>query len=224
MKKLALSLFSLLLLSGCYTLNDTDLARPDSYQFGDSVNKPFEQMIANAQPVNREIGRVYFEYDKADITDEAKLYLDSYIQQINYRTGPVFVEGRTDHTNTDTYNKELGYKRALAVASYLRSAGVWGERMVIKSSGEARPSATNWEEEGRAINRCVVLSMYNQGQGMNSNDAMRVYRNSFAPPPEQSDNNFNQDSFYKWNDMLQHEVDYNTKKSESFDDMSFSNE
>ncbi|HXK92816.1 MAG TPA: OmpA family protein, partial [bacterium] len=110
------------------------------------------------------------------LTPEAKAALDWIAQDIAQREGLVIVEGHADHFNTDEYNLRLGYRRALNVADYLKSAGVWDERLVIRSFGEARPVATNWIDSERAKNRQVVIKMFAQGDGMSSKEAMRAYQ------------------------------------------------
>lgn len=168
-------------LAGCYSLNDKDLARSKQDSLGTFVRSPMDLMVLNAKQPDREIGRVYFDYDKSELTADARQVLDSLVEEINRRTGPVLIEGRTDHMNTDEYNLTLGNRRAMTVAFYLRSAGVWDERLVVRSASEFHPSTSNWTDEGRAFNRCVVVSMYNQGEGMDSDNSIRAYRNSFVP-------------------------------------------
>lgn len=144
--------------------------------FGARVQAPFDAMAQNAAQPETVLGAVHFQYDKDFLTADAKTALDWIAQDIAQRDGLVIVEGHADHFNTEPYNLRLGYKRALNVADYLKSAGVWDERLVIRSFGEDRPAATNWIDSERAKNRQVVIKMFDQGDGMTAKEGVRAYR------------------------------------------------
>ncbi len=160
----------IVLFSSCATTPPADQAARAAV-----VEKPFDDMIANAHPPEVELGIIEFAYDKAYLTDTAKSILDQIAREVSDRSGLVIIEGHADHNNTDEYNIKLGYKRALTAADYLRSAGVWDERLVIRSFGEARPAASNWSDEGRAVNRRVVVKMFDQGEGMDGKKGSAAY-------------------------------------------------
>ena len=69
----------------------------------------------------------------------------------------VHAVGHTDSTGSDAYNQSLSERRADAVASYLRSQGVAGNRLYATGRGESEPRASNSTEEGRRLNRRVEL-------------------------------------------------------------------
>jgi outer membrane protein OmpA-like peptidoglycan-associated protein len=69
----------------------------------------------------------------------------------------VHAVGHTDSTGSDAYNQNLSERRADAVASYLRSQGVAGNRLYATGRGESEPRASNSTEEGRKLNRRVEL-------------------------------------------------------------------
>ncbi len=78
----------------------------------------------------------------------------------------VCVEGHTDSTGTDAYNRDLGLRRAGNVQSALQAAldrrapGLAGRLgWTPSSSGEARPVASNSTADGRARNRRVEVSL-----------------------------------------------------------------
>ncbi len=166
-----------LLCVGCETMkSQAPVETTDAAPFGQSVETAFQTMARNAAQPETVLGYVHFAYDRDYLTPEAKAALDWIAQDIAQREGLVIVEGHADHFNTDEYNLRLGYRRALNVADYLKSAGVWDERLVIRSFGEARPVATNWIDSERAKNRQVVIKMFAQGDGMSSKEAMRAYQ------------------------------------------------
>ncbi len=154
-----------------------------------SVNGAFKEMIHNAQQPELTLGTVYFDFDEANLSDHSKKTLDSIVPEIGIRQGPVIVEGHADHVNTDAYNQKLGYARALIVADYLKSAGVWEERLYVRSFGENRPTTTNWSDEGRMMNRRVVIKIYPQGEGMSGTDAERAIKAMQSTEKKSADGN-----------------------------------
>ncbi|HTA18601.1 MAG TPA: OmpA family protein [Polyangia bacterium] len=71
--------------------------------------------------------------------------------------GRCAIEGHTDATGPETWNKKLSLERAKSVAVYLISKGVDPARVVAIGQGEALPWATNQTEAGRAANRRVIF-------------------------------------------------------------------
>ncbi|MFB3787095.1 MAG: OmpA family protein [bacterium] len=165
-----------LLLAGCETLTDKYLTRPAGEPAGAVMSAPFLDMIAGAAQPDPVVGQVYFDFDQALLTPAARRQLDGIAREVSRRPGLVIVEGHADHVNTDEYNKKLSYQRAMAVAEYLRSAGVWDERIAVHGFGEARPAASNWTDAGRVCNRGVVIKMFAQGEGMAGIEAGKVYQ------------------------------------------------
>jgi outer membrane protein OmpA-like peptidoglycan-associated protein len=84
----------------------------------------------------------------------------------------VHAVGHTDSTGSDAYNQNLSERRADAVASYLRSQGVAGNRLYATGRGESEPRASNATEEGRKLNRRVELFINAVVSGR-ENDAYR---------------------------------------------------
>ncbi len=103
---------------------------------------------------------VPFGYDKAKLSDEAKLALDAFAETLIVDNEPVYIEiqGHTDNIGSDAYNLRLGRDRAESVMRYLHiNHEIPLNRMGVFSYGEARPVAENKTEAGRAQNRRVVL-------------------------------------------------------------------
>jgi outer membrane protein OmpA-like peptidoglycan-associated protein len=166
--------FVFLICLGCQTTSTKTSSRPGP-AFGETVRAPFNQMVMNARPSEQVLGSVYFDFDDAHLSDGAKYELDLVAAILSQQPGLVIVEGHADHVNTERYNVPLGYRRALAVAEYLKSAGVWDERLVVQSFGENRPLATNWSEQGRAQNRRAVIKLIAPGLGMSGQEAVLVH-------------------------------------------------
>lgn len=103
---------------------------------------------------------VLFDVGQASLKPEAKAELDALASKLaGYGANARFtVEGHTDSTGSDADNLKLSQARAQSVADYL--AGKLKQPITqwkIRGYGEARPVASNDEEEGRARNRRVDL-------------------------------------------------------------------
>src|SRR3954464_10337407 len=86
--------------------------------------------------------RVFFEYDKSDLTDTARATLQkqaAWLQRFGAVT--LSLEGHCDERGTREYNLALGARRAQAVKDYLASRGVAANRMRTISYGKERPVA-----------------------------------------------------------------------------------
>ncbi len=127
------------------------------------------KMPEAGQPVNMDgcatgdtlvLQGVTFEFDKATLTPNAKVILDSVAEALNKRTDiKVEVAGHTDDKGSDQYNIGLSDRRSKSVKQYLKSKGVAGDRMTSKGYGETMPVADNGTDEGRELNRRVELKV-----------------------------------------------------------------
>lgn len=191
MKRAAILSIAILCWMGCESTDQKGLTRAPNDSLGSSVRAPFIAMAENARQPDPILGRIYFEFAKADLTESAKMQLDEIASLVARRQGLIVVEGHADSVNTDEFNKRLGYDRALAAANYLRNVGVWDERLVVKSYGEQRPDTTNTKDLGRALNRTVVVRMFAQGEGMTGEQAKRVYQKMYqSKSPAKSSTGF----------------------------------
>ncbi|HEU0117232.1 MAG TPA: OmpA family protein, partial [Alphaproteobacteria bacterium] len=80
---------------------------------------------------------VFFDFNKSDITPEAKRILASAAQ--DYKSGGVIkivVTGHTDTVGTDKYNQGLSERRAAAVKAEMASLGV--DSQVIATVGDGK--------------------------------------------------------------------------------------
>ena len=67
------------------------------------------------------------------------------------------VEGHTDSTGSDEYNRKLSQQRAEAVRGYLISQGLSSDSLTAQGFGESMPIATNDTAAGRQRNRRVEI-------------------------------------------------------------------
>lgn len=97
---------------------------------------------------------VYFDYDQAELNDQARAILERNAQWIkNHATAKVRVEGHCDERGTVEYNLALGERRAQSTRDYLVSLGVAGDRLATVSYGKERPLDPGTTEEAFARNR-----------------------------------------------------------------------
>jgi outer membrane protein OmpA-like peptidoglycan-associated protein len=105
-------------------------------------------------------GNVTFATDSSDLSPAFFDVLNSVAKVMKeYNKTVVEVAGHTDSTGSDSYNQSLSERRAGAVAQYLRSQNIGGERLLTVGMGEARPVADNGTNDGRQANRRVEITM-----------------------------------------------------------------
>jgi len=73
----------------------------------------------------------------------------------------VLIEGYMDNAKNSSFNIYLSLKRANMVADALKAQGINQDRIRVKAYGEAKPIASNMDEEGRAKNRRVEITILN---------------------------------------------------------------
>ncbi len=97
---------------------------------------------------------VFFDFDKAHLTSDAKRVLEENARQLkDARATMVRIEGHCDERGTNSYNLALGERRAKAAMDYLRSLGVAANRVKTVSMGEERPFDSGHTEAAWAKNR-----------------------------------------------------------------------
>jgi len=104
-----------------------------------------------------------FKFDSAELSSEAKSFLDQFVQKLITENKGVYIEvqGHTDNTGTDQINMALGQKRAEAVMMYLyKQHRIPLHRMSVVSMGSAMPLADNSSRDGRSQNRRVEILVY----------------------------------------------------------------
>jgi OOP family OmpA-OmpF porin len=100
---------------------------------------------------------VVFETGKATLLPESMPTLESAVATLKrYPDLRIEVAGHTDSRGAEAYNQDLSDRRANAVATYLRDAGVTNS-ITARGYGESQPIASNDTDEGRQQNRRVVL-------------------------------------------------------------------
>ena len=98
--------------------------------------------------------RVYFDFDKYDVREDARPLLDAQANWLRrYPMVRVRIEGNCDELGTTEYNFALGARRSNAVREYLSGRGVALGRIDTVSYGKARPVDPSGGETAQAHNR-----------------------------------------------------------------------
>ena len=105
-----------------------------------------------------------FDFDSAQLTDNAKLVIDERIDRFQGRvkaTTKIQVVGHTDSSGPEDYNMNLSKMRAQAVADYIIANGkrddMTADKFDVMGKGESDPIASNDTREGRMKNRRVEV-------------------------------------------------------------------
>ena len=108
--------------------------------------------------------KVLFDFDSAELRPESITELErvvTFMNDVPFATA--LIEGHTDSIGSDAYNLKLSDRRAKSVYDYLTSRGVDPARLSSIGHGEAKPIADNATEEGRQLNRRVMLIRTDSG-------------------------------------------------------------
>ncbi|WKE64376.1 OmpA family protein [Gallaecimonas kandeliae] len=100
-----------------------------------------------------------YKKNSADLTEDSQHRLDlvgQYLANDN-QYSRIDIDAYSDSYGGRWLNEELSKKRAKAIKDYLVAKGLPADRISTEGYGEKRHVASNETEEGRALNRRVVL-------------------------------------------------------------------
>ncbi len=104
--------------------------------------------------------RVFFGYDRYDLTSESQGVLDMQAQWMQqYPHVTITIEGHADERGTREYNLALGERRATAVKNYLIARGVDPRRIETVSYGKEKPAVPESTPSAWAQNRRGVTKV-----------------------------------------------------------------
>ncbi|CAN5375633.1 OmpA family protein [soil metagenome] len=88
----------------------------------------------------RDVGNIYFDFDKSTIKEESKVTLNKVVDIMKkYPTLNIEIGSHADARGSDQYNMALSERRAAATLEYLVSQGIARERLTSKGYGESMP-------------------------------------------------------------------------------------
>ena len=113
---------------------------------------------------------IYYEFDRARLTNEARLKIDTTLLGLFglFPNAIIEIGSHTDNMGSDNYNLKLSQKRSESVVKYLIERGISEDRLVAKGYGETVPVAPNSNPdgtdnpEGRQLNRRTEIKIVGQ--------------------------------------------------------------
>jgi OOP family OmpA-OmpF porin len=104
--------------------------------------------------------RVYFEFDRSNLTPEAQQIIRQAADEVR-RSGNarLLVVGKADRSGTDQYNQRLSDRRARTVVDALERAGVPRDRITARAVGESQPPVPTPDGVREARNRVVEITI-----------------------------------------------------------------
>lgn len=106
--------------------------------------------------------KVHFEFDeefpKEEEEDRALQKMLNYIK-LDDSVHTLLISGHTDYKGTECYNETLSARRAWYVYDYLIQSGVDPRRLQVEFFGETQPFKKAKDDESRALNRRVTVTM-----------------------------------------------------------------
>ena len=111
-----------------------------------------------AAPVQQRSFIVFFDWNRADLTERARQIIAEAAQQARaQRTTRIEVAGHADRSGTVQYNQALSRRRAETVAAELVRLGVAREEITITALGESQPLVPTADDAREPQNRRVEI-------------------------------------------------------------------
>lgn len=120
-------------------------------------------LVVELEPVEKKIkekeivlDEIYFEFDKAEITNEGALELDSLVAIMKkHEDMEIHVIAHTDNIGAEDYNQALSERRAQATVDYVVEQGIDENRIDGEGVGMSKPKidCSECSDEERAENR-----------------------------------------------------------------------
>jgi OOP family OmpA-OmpF porin len=103
---------------------------------------------------------ILFDWNKATIhKDSYSLLEEAAAEMKSDKTITITINGYTDTTGTDDYNKTLSVERAEAVKKHLIGLGISPSRLKIVGHGSKSPAESNNTAEGRKEDRRAIMKV-----------------------------------------------------------------
>ncbi|MBR4845927.1 MAG: OmpA family protein, partial [Bacteroidaceae bacterium] len=135
---------------------------------------------------------IFYEFDKATLTEESTSSLDSLITLLNDNPNVTIELGaHCDYKGSEAYNERLSQRRAESVVNYLIQGGISAERLVAKGYGESSPrvlrkklaSQLGFLKEGDVLNEQFILTLPEEQQeicnALNRRTEFKVLRTTY---------------------------------------------
>ena len=111
-----------------------------------------------AQPAPARTYLVFFDFDRADLTDRARQIIAEAAQNsARVQTTRIEVAGHADRSGSPQYNQRLSQRRADAVAAELGRLGIARSAISVQAFGESRPLVATADGVREPQNRRVEI-------------------------------------------------------------------
>ncbi|MFN8309560.1 MAG: OmpA family protein [Chitinophagales bacterium] len=150
----------------------------DTFQFDLFLKKKEDPIIG------RVIGKVYYDYDKSKLREDARDTLKSVTAFLEQNPQYVIeVGGHTDGKGKESYNDALAKHRSEAVVNYfIYEKKMKPERFVSKAYGATMPAASNTNPDGtdnptgRALNRRTEFKVVDELKNVTKEDSIPMQK------------------------------------------------
>jgi outer membrane protein OmpA-like peptidoglycan-associated protein len=135
---------------------------------------------------------IFYEFDKATLTEESTVSLDSLITLLNDNPNVTIELGaHCDYKGSEAYNERLSQRRAESVVNYLIQGGISAERLVAKGYGESSPrvlrkklaTQLGFLKEGDVLTEQFILTLTEEQQeicnALNRRTEFKVLRTTY---------------------------------------------
>lgn len=136
---------------------------------------------------------IFYEFDKATLTEESATSLDSLIVLLNDNPNvTIELSSHCDYKGSDAYNEHLSQRRAESVVNYLIKGGISAERLVAKGYGEKSPkklrkklaNQLGFLKEGDLLTEEFILALPEEQQevcnALNRRTEFKVLRTTYG--------------------------------------------
>jgi peptidoglycan-associated lipoprotein len=151
--KLAALLGLSMVLTGCYGNKNTEGSVQSHAMYAQEEHLSIQE---KSQAANAFIAKsvIYFDYDQAHLSQEAKTELNTLADALLADTQrSILIAGHTDQRGTKEYNMVLGQRRAQAVSNYLIEKGVASSQLRTVSYGKQMLASLEENEDSYKLNR-----------------------------------------------------------------------
>ncbi len=140
------------------------------------------------------VRNVFYEFDRAEITPESSLALDSLIDLLNENPNvTIELSSHCDYRGRDEYNMNLSQRRAESVVRYLINGGISMDRLTPVGYGESRPKVVTrrineqnpWLQVGDTLTETFIRSLEDEEKqeicnALNRRTEFRVLRTTYG--------------------------------------------
>ncbi len=140
------------------------------------------------------IRNVFYEFDRAEITPESSLALDSLVDLLNENPNvTIELSSHCDYRGSDEYNMRLSQRRAESVVRYLIDHGIASDRLTPVGYGESRPKVVTrkineqnpWLEQGDTLTEEYIRALPDEDRqeicnALNRRTEFRVLRTTYG--------------------------------------------